>query len=132
MRGKPRKCSVRGRVRWYVDGVDSITGKRKRTFFDTQGEAAAHQAQMNAQPAPTHTRHALVDPDVRLDAFAADWFWSRATAPKPWRPATERSYRDHLLLRLLPRPLGTAAGDTLGRVRVRDVTAGHVDALVTG
>jgi hypothetical protein len=66
---------------------------------------------------------------VRLAEFAAGWFWDRSTAPKPWRLGTERIYRDHLL-RLLPFRFGSGPSDVLGELRVRDVHAGHVEAVI--
>jgi integrase len=129
--GKPRKCRVRGALRWYVDAKDPLTGKRKRTLFQTQAAADDYQQVVNLQPPPTRMLHALVDPDVRLAAFAADWFWSQSAAGL-WRPATQRVYGDHLANRILAFRLGSAAPDVLGNVKVRDLTRGHVEALVTG
>ena len=131
MRGKPRKCTVRGAPRWYVDTTDQLTGHRKRAFFETQKDAQQHQDQVNMQPKPQRTLHALVDPDVTLEAFGAEWFWSQVAAGL-WRPMTTRVYGEHLAQRLCAFSLGSRPEDTLGTVRVRDLTRGHVEALVTG
>jgi integrase len=130
MRGKPSKRNVRGQTRWVCDWEEPLTGQRRRKLFDTRADAQAFQDEINTAPKPVHTLHALVDPAVRLDEFAAQWFWDRATAPKPWRPGTECTYREHLTLRLLPFRYGTGPDDVLGRTKVRTLTAGHVEALV--
>jgi integrase len=132
MKRKPSKCTIRGRTRWYVDAPDPVTGKRKRTLFETQA-AATHRVQcvVNRQPAPTRTLHALVDPDVTLRQFAGHWFFSRVEAGA-WRESTQRGYAQHLVLRLCPFRIGNRPEDTLGQQRVRDLRAGHVQALVEG
>jgi integrase len=122
---------VRGAPRWYVDTTDPLTGHRKRVFFATQKDAQQHQDQVNTQPKPSRTLHALIDPDVTLEAFAAEWFWSQAAAGV-WRPMTTRVYGDHLVGRLCAFRLGAREQDTLGAVRVRELGQGHVEALVTG
>jgi integrase len=128
MRGKPRKCKVRGVVRWYVDAADPLTGKRKRTFFDSQADADAHQSVVNQQRPSPRTLHPLLDPNVQLDAFAADWLWSQAAAGV-WRESTRRTHGDHLATRILPFRIH---GLELGAVRVRDINRGHIEAFVVG
>src|SRR5262249_35595909 len=59
------------------------------------------------------------------------WFWSQVAAGL-WRPMTIRVYGDHLAQRLCAFALGSRPQDTLGAVRVRELTRGHVEALVTG
>jgi len=131
MRGKPRKCTVRGRVRWYVDGVDPITGKRTRTLFDTQSAADVHQEQVNAQPKPTRALDPLLDPDVTLERYAARWFWTQVTAGA-WRPGTRRLASDTLTNRVLDFRFGSGPADVLGAVKVWHLTRNHIKALVTG
>jgi integrase len=127
MRGKPRKCTVRGQVRWYVDAADPSTGKRKRTLFGTETAAEVYQAEVNRRPKPTRTLHALVDPDVTLEALAADWLCTKASVST--RPGTIGAYRQSLM-RICGFRLG--AQQTLGALRVRELTVGHAEALVTG
>ena len=131
MKGKPKKVKVRGAVRWYVDAIDPLTGRRRRAFFATKAEADAHQDRVNHQPKPTRTLHALVDPDVTVAAFAADYYWT-SVAAGAWRPATARVFADHMNNRILNFRFGTGPADTLGALRMRDVTRHHVEACITG
>src|SRR2546427_5608141 len=129
MTGKPRPCTVRGRRLWYLDDRDPLTGKRKRVFFATKAEADAKQQEVNRRPKTQAVLHPLVDPDVTLGAFAADWFWTNAMGGG-WRVATRRSYGEHPSDRLCPFDLG--GGLRLGDGRGRDLPGGPVEALGTG
>ena len=77
MTGKPRRCTVRGKRRWYVDTKDSLTGKRRREFFATETAAGVRQDEINRTPKPTRTIDPLLDADVTLGTFAADYIWQQ-------------------------------------------------------
>jgi integrase len=128
MQLKPRKTRNHGKVRWYTDAVDLLTGKRKREFFTSEADALAHQQALATQPAP-RALHAALDPDIPLAQFAAEWLWAQIATGAWTRRGTITAYREHLD-RLCRFRLD--ATTTLGQQPVRDLTANHVLALVSG
>jgi integrase len=137
MRGKPRKCVVRKKARWYVDYDEA--GKRRRKLFDTETEAKVFQATINQKPATITPLDPCVDSGVRLAMFAALWLDDRRVSRTL---GTIRGYRDRLV-QLLDFQIGGKAGtttiggisypaDAFGAVPVRELHAGHVEALVRG
>jgi integrase len=128
MQLKPRKIRNHGKVRWYTDAVDPLTGRRRRQFFTSEADALAHQQALATQPAP-RPLHAALDRDITVAQFAADWLWSQI-ATGAWNcRGTIIAYREHLD-RLCRFRLDATA--TLGQQPVRDLTANHVLAVVSG
>jgi integrase len=128
MQLKPRKTRNHGKARWYTDAVDPLTGRRRRQFFTSEADALAHQQALATQPAP-RPLHAALDRDIPLAQFAADWCWAQVATGAWSRRGTIQAYREHLT-RLCAFPLSPTM--PLGAVLVRDLTANHVLALVSG
>src|SRR6516225_9415354 len=104
MKGKPKKCTIRGARRWYVDYDEG--GKRRRKLFDTETEAKIFQATINQKPVTITPLDPCVDPGVRLAMFAATWLEDRTASSAA---GTVRAYIDRLK-QLLGFQLGGKAG----------------------
>jgi integrase len=127
VRSKLRKCTIRGQVRWEVDGIDPISGRRTRPRFETRAEALAYLDQAARQPRPAMVP-ALTDPTVTVQRFAADWLCTQIAAGVWTTPGTIAAYREHLWQRICVFRLN--ARTVFGDLKVRDVQRAHVHALV--
>ena len=124
---------VRGRPVWVYDWVDPLTGRRRRKIFPKTkaGKEAAEAVQLQVSTAPRPAMvHPLLDPDIALEPFAFDWFWRQVTTEVWTRSGTIALNRDRLCRYILGFRLDSHR--TLGAVRVRDLSRGHVEALVEG
>jgi integrase len=128
MKLKPRKCTVRGVRKWYVDAIDPLTQKRARKFFPTETAAEAYQGDINKRPAPTRTAPVL-DADATLDAFAANWLAYLMLGGRARRNTILR-YRGLLANQICNFALSPT--QTLGQVKVRTLHAGHITACIGG
>ena len=63
MKCKPRKTTVRGELRYYIETEDPLTGKRKRQFFDTLAKAQTARDAVNQTPHPTRRIDPALDPE---------------------------------------------------------------------
>lgn len=122
MRGRPRKTTVRGEVRWEVD-CTPLVGRRSREYFPTKKAADARQREVNtAKPVQLH---AAFDPDATLKAYGDYWLTMNE---KGWKPRTYDLNADMLRLHISPFPI---SGDrTLGDLKVRDLRRGHAKAFL--
>lgn len=128
MKLKPKKCSVRGQPRWYVDATHPLTGKRQRKYFATKADADTYQTDtVNKRPTPTHV-DPLLDVAVDLQAFAAAWLDTQRLGGTLRRNSLNR-YRLHLATIC---DFALDPTTTLGATKVCDLTAGHVIALARG
>src|SRR5438132_398860 len=104
MIGKPRKTTVRGEVRYYVDAKDPLTGKRARKFFHRKDEAEAEQERVNlAASKVREPLHPKCDPGVTVRAYADIWL---ARHKPGWRPGTYRLFSDLIRIHVCAFPIG--------------------------
>jgi integrase len=123
MKGRPSKVRVRGELRWCVDARSIGEGRK---FFESKEEAENYQDEVNRRPRVQRTLHAAVDRNVTLSAFGNWWLQDEVSA---LRPASQAIYSEHLTARLCPFSLGSMI---LGDVKMRDLTASHVDVTIKG
>ena len=129
MRGKVSKRIIRTKERRCVDWEDPVTCQRKRRIFDSKVAAQVLQDQVNKLDRPDRTAPAVLDPNVTVERFAAEFVWTQVATGAWTKPGTVATYREHLALRVCALDLG---GRRLGEVRVRDLRREHAEALVTG
>jgi integrase len=132
MRGKPSTRHVgngeRKREVWYVEWEDELTGRRRQQTFKTKAEAQVRQDEVNKFHRPDKTALPVLDADVTLAEFAAEWIREQIST-KVWaRRGTIGTYTEHLR-RVCAFDLGN---QPLGDLRVRDLKREHAKALVTG
>jgi integrase len=119
---KIRKEQNHGNTRFVVDWYDEL-GERQRAFYEKKADADAKLAEVLDQGGRRLTP--LVDPACTLRDYATRWLAANAAE---WKPRTARSYRDTLMLHVLPFPIGRDA--VLGNLRVSRVQKAHVKALL--
>jgi integrase len=129
LKGHVRERTVGGATRYVVDWIDPLSGNRTRRAFADKDEATKLQEQVNETAKSARHLRPVADPDVTLEAFAADHCATQVATGAWNRPGTINAYREHYH-RISRFDLG--AQHLLGQVRVRDLARWHAEALATG
>jgi integrase len=121
-KGRRVNCPKRhGSWSYVLDiGVDPTTGKRKqlkRGGFKTQ---AAAQTALDELKTKVQLGTFVPDASITVAAWLEQWVTERERVGKI-KASTAAGYRDHMRLHLVP---------ALGRLKLRDLRAGHVQKLL--
>lgn len=122
-KGRRVNCPKRhGSWSYTVDvGVDQATGKRKQLMrggFPKQTDA---QNALNELLAKLQAGTFVPDASITVGAWLEQWVTEREAIGKI-KGSTAAGYRDHIRLHLAP---------TLGRLKLRDLRAGHIQKLLS-
>jgi integrase len=111
----PHRC--RGTWSYHVDAGRDGTGRRRQLTkggFATRADARAALHEILVAGTPRN----LEAHRITVEAYLGQWLDGK----RGLRPSTRKSYQEHINLYLVPH---------LGRVRLRDLTATHIDSMIS-